>query len=143
MNILVIHGPNVNLSGVREPKVYGTVTIDEINDRIQSWARDHDSKVRIAQSNYEGAIVEEIQKAISWADALVINAGAYSHTSIAIRDAIVASKIPTVEVHLSNIYQREDFRHHSYIAPVAIGQIVGFGALSYILGLEAVLESLK
>ncbi len=141
MKILVIHGPNLDLLGTREPEVYGKTTLAQINERIQELAKEEGVEIRIIQSNHEGKIVEEISK--SKEDALVINPAAYTHTSVAIRDAIAARRIPTVEVHLSNIYAREEFRHKSLIAPVAIGQISGFGMDSYLLGLRAAISYLK
>lgn len=138
--ILVIHGPNLNLLGKREPEVYGKVTLKEINVALEKLAKSKKAKLTIVQSNHEGEIVDLIGKAKKKFDALLINPAAYTHTSVAIRDAIAASKIPTVEAHLSNIYSREEFRHTSLIAPVASGQISGFGINSYILGLEACLN---
>jgi 3-dehydroquinate dehydratase-2 len=137
MNILVLHGPNLNLLGKREPGVYGTATLDEINGRLTALAAELGVAVSFFQSNHEGELVQKIHDAMSAYDALVINPGAYTHTSVAIRDAIAATGIPAVEVHLSNIYRREDFRHHSYISGVAVGQISGFGAESYLLALRA------
>ncbi|RKY35167.1 MAG: type II 3-dehydroquinate dehydratase [Candidatus Omnitrophota bacterium] len=138
--ILVIHGPNLNLLGKREPDVYGTANLSDIDNRIKQWAKENNLGIEIIQSNYEGEIVERIGKARDVFDVIVINPAAYTHTSIAIRDAISGVQIPCVEVHISNIYQREDFRHNSVIAPVCAGQICGFGAQSYLLGLNAALE---
>ena len=135
--ILVIHGPNLNLLGTREVDVYGSVTIDEINRDLRKSAKAKKVALEIVQSNHEGDIVERIGSAKGKFDAILINPAAYTHTSVAIRDAISAVDIPTVEVHLSNIYSREEFRHTSLIAPVAKGQVSGFGKASYILGLEA------
>lgn len=135
--ILVLHGPNLNLLGLREPGIYGTVTLAAINAHLEQLAQDLGIEICIRQSNHEGELVDAIQAALGQQQGILINAAAYTHTSVALRDAIAAVKIPTVEVHLSNIYQRESFRHHSYIAPVVIGQISGFGAESYYLGLQA------
>lgn len=135
--ILAIHGPNLNLLGEREVDIYGSLTIDQINSKLKDAAKQRKVEITIVQSNHEGEIVELIGKAKDNFDALLINPAAYTHTSIAIRDAIEAVAIPTVEVHLSNIYAREEFRHNSVIAPVARGQVTGFGLNSYILGLEA------
>ena len=135
--ILVIHGPNLNLLGTREVDVYGKVTIDSINKDLKKLAKEKKVELEIVQSNHEGEIVELIGKAKGHFDAILINPAAYTHTSVAIRDAISAVSLPTVEVHLSNIYAREEFRHTSLIAPVAKGQVSGFGKASYLLGLEA------
>ncbi|USR93007.1 type II 3-dehydroquinate dehydratase [Phormidium yuhuli AB48] len=143
LQILVLHGPNLNLLGQREPDVYGSLTLTEINKRIEDQARTLQVKVSCFQSNHEGALVDAIQEAWGQVQGLLINPAAYTHTSVAIRDAIAAVKLPTVEVHLSNIHQREAFRHHSYIAPVAVGQISGFGYYSYILGLQALVQHLR
>ena len=138
--ILVIHGPNLNLLGTREVDVYGSVTIDDINKDLKKAAQAKKVTLEIMQSDHEGDIVEKIGKAKGRFDAILINPAAYTHTSVAIRDAISAVNIPTVEVHLSNIYSREEFRHTSLIAPVAKGQVSGFGKASYLLGLEAALS---
>ncbi|MGB5594725.1 MAG: type II 3-dehydroquinate dehydratase [Crocosphaera sp.] len=137
LSILVIHGPNLNLLGVREPGIYGSVTLEAINRLLTEKAVSLNVSLSVIQSNHEGILVDAIQGALGQHQGILINAGAYTHTSIAIRDALSAVKIPTVEVHLSNIYQRENFRHHSYMAAIAIGQISGFGANSYLLGLDA------
>jgi 3-dehydroquinate dehydratase II len=142
-SVLVLHGPNLNLLGTREPGVYGSVTLKEINAQLIVLAQQMGSEVEVLQSNHEGVLVDAIQGAPKQHQGLLINAAAYTHTSVAIRDAIAAIKLPTVEVHLSNIYQREAFRHHSYLAPIAIGQISGFGANSYYLGLQALLTHLR
>lgn len=141
--VLVIHGPNLNLLGRREVNVYGKVTMDEINSALKKVAGDEGLNIEAVQSDHEGEIVELIGKSKDKADALLINPAAYTHTSVAIRDAISAVEIPAVEVHLSNIYAREEFRHTSLIAPVAKGQITGFGIDSYILGLKAIASLLK
>ena len=141
--ILVIHGPNLNLLGQREPKVYGKVTLDKINDELKKLGKKEGIEVVTAQTNIEGEIVSLIQKARKSYKAIVINPGGYTHYSVAIRDAIASVKIPTVEVHLSNIYSREEFRQKSVIAPVAAGQISGFGKNSYILGLKAAIDLIK
>jgi len=135
--ILVIHGPNLNLLGQREPDIYGKFTIEDINSDLKKMAKTKKVALEIFQSNHEGEIVELIGKAGGKFGAILINPAAYTHTSVAIRDAISSVKIPAVEVHLSNIYAREEFRHTSLISPVAKGQICGFGKMSYILGLEA------
>lgn len=141
--ILVIHGPNLGLLGKREVGVYGTVTIDEINAELKKKAKSLKTSVTIMQSDHEGEIVEAIGRAGNKFDAILINPAAYTHTSVAIRDAISAVQIPAVEVHLSNIYAREEFRHTSLIAPVAKGQVSGFGMQSYLLGLEAAAKAAK
>jgi len=143
LNILVLHGPNLNLLGKREPGVYGSSTLNEINQLLEQEALTLQVKVSIQQSNHEGVLVDAIHSMLGLYQGLLINAGAYTHTSVAIRDAIAAVNLPAVEVHLSNIYRREDFRHHSFIAPVAIGQISGFGSDSYRLGLQALVSHLS
>ena len=143
LSLLVLHGPNLNLLGRREPGIYGSVTLDEINQLLEQDAQKLQAKVFARQSNHEGVLVDAIHEALGQHQGILINAGAYTHTSVALRDALAAVAIPTVEVHLSNIYQREAFRHHSFIAPVAIGQISGFGAESYRLGLQALVHYLR
>ncbi|WP_204105535.1 MULTISPECIES: type II 3-dehydroquinate dehydratase [Spirulina sp. CCY15215] len=143
LNILVLNGPNLNLLGQREPSFYGLATLAEIDAMLVREAEALGVKVECYQSNHEGALIDAIHRAGEEKQGLIINAGAYTHTSVALRDAIAGVKLPTVEVHLSNIYQREEFRHHSYIAPIAIGQISGFGANSYRLGLLAIVEYLQ
>lgn len=135
--ILVLHGPNLNLVGTREPAIYGHTTLARIDAQLQQLATELGVTVEMFQSNSEGALVDRIQAARGSAAAIVINAGAYTHTSVAIRDALLAVGLPVVEVHLSNTYKREAFRHRSLIADVAVGQVVGFGADSYLLGLRA------
>ena len=136
MKILVINGPNLNLLGTRESDIYGTMTLEDINASLEKLAKELNVELTISQSNHEGEIVDQIHNAKDYA-ALVINPAAYTHTSVAIRDAIAAVEIPAVEIHLSNIYKREEFRHKSLISPVAHGQVSGFGPESYLLGLRA------
>ena len=143
IKVLVIHGPNLDLLGKREVDIYGKITLKEINDSLKKIAKKRKVSLKIFQSNCEGEIVELIGKSKDKFDALIINPAAYTHTSLAIRDAISASGIPTIEVHLSNIYAREEFRHTSLIAPVVKGQITGFSLKSYLLGLEAAIDLVK
>nr|WP_175586981.1 type II 3-dehydroquinate dehydratase [Nostoc sp. UIC 10630] len=143
LSILALHGPNLNLLGQREPGIYGSLTLAEINRLLEEEGFKLQVKVFPLQSNHEGILVDTIHEALGQHQGILINAGAYTHTSVALRDAIAAVNLPTVEVHLSNIYRREDFRHHSYIAPVAIGQISGFGVQSYLLGLQALVNHLR
>lgn len=140
---LVLHGPNLNLLGTREQSVYGSITLKAINAAIEELAQQEGIQVDIRQSNSEGTLVTWIQEAKDRFDAIIINPAAYTHTSIAIRDAIAAVAIPTIEVHLSNIYKRESFRHRSYIAGVALGQISGFGHVGYLLAIRAALDHIK
>lgn len=141
--ILVIHGPNLDLLGTREPSVYGSGTIREIDENLKKIGKRHGVEVESFQSNHEGEIVTKIGQAPASFGAIVMNPAAYTHTSVAIRDAVSAIRIPTIEVHLSNIYAREEFRHHSLVAPVAKGQIAGFGPQSYELGLLAAINLLN
>ncbi|MFA6357228.1 MAG: type II 3-dehydroquinate dehydratase [Candidatus Omnitrophota bacterium] len=141
MKILVIHGPNLNLLGTREPQVYGLITLDKINQMLKSQAKKSKAALTIKQSNHEGQIVDFIGRAKkNKFQGILINPAAYTHTSVAIRDAVAACGLAVVEVHLSNIYSREEFRHKSLISPVASGTILGFGAKSYLLGLAALLD---
>lgn len=137
--ILVLHGPNLNLLGTRETDVYGNVSLEQINRYVSQHAQRYEVQLRIHQSNHEGQLLDILHEARQWAKGVVFNPGAYSHTSLALRDAIRAVSLPVVEVHLSNIYAREPFRHESLLAPVCIGQICGFGWRSYVLGLDALL----
>lgn len=142
-SILVLHGPNLNLLGKREPGIYGVVTLETINHQLQQAAQTLQVTLEVRQSNHEGVLIDAIQAALGHHRGILINPGAYTHTSVAIRDAIAAVNLPAVEVHLSNIHRREEFRHYSYIAPVAVGQISGFGAHSYLLGLQALVNYLQ
>ena len=141
--ILVIHGPNLNLLGTREPEIYGTTSLEDINADLASAAKEWGAEVEFFQSNHEGALVDRIQEAQTWADGILINPAGLTHTSVALRDALVATDLPIVEVHLSNVFAREEFRHHSFISGIALGVITGFGPTGYGLGLNALLEHLE
>jgi 3-dehydroquinate dehydratase-2 len=141
--ILVLNGPNLNLLGKREPEIYGKLTLEQIDQKLRALAQELAVEIEIRQSNHEGELVSWIQEAPKQFGAIVINPAAYTHTSIAMRDAITAAGIPTIEIHLSNIHKREPFRHHSHIAEVAVGQIAGFGVNSYLLGIRAAAELIQ
>jgi 3-dehydroquinate dehydratase-2 len=141
-NILVLHGPNLNLLGLREPQYYGRQTLDDINAALEGLAQAHGAVLRIVQSNHEGVLIDAIHDARGWAEGIVINPGALTYTSYSLRDAIAAVALPAVEVHVSNVYTREPFRHQSVLTAVCLGKIVGFGWRSYTLGLQGLLERL-
>lgn len=143
MRILVLHGPNLNLLGTREPDVYGRLTLSEINSALTALAGELGAEVTLFQSNSESALIDTIHSAVASSDGILINPAAYTHTSVAIRDAIAAVALPTVEVHLSNIHAREKFRTRSFIAPVAVGQVSGFGLDSYLMGFRALFNHIK
>ncbi|MBT3389657.1 MAG: type II 3-dehydroquinate dehydratase [Chloroflexi bacterium] len=142
LKILILHGPNLNLLGLREPDIYGARTLDDINARLVDLGAELGVEVRAFQSNSEGALIDALHDARGWASGVVFNPGAYTHTSVALRDAIAAIEIPVVEVHLSNVYAREEFRHKSLLAPVCLGKISGFGWESYALGLRGLASKL-
>ncbi len=143
IRILVLHGPNLNVLGAREGGIYGHQTLKEINEMLASWAKEAGVELETKQSNHEGELVTWIQEARGQFDAMVMNPAAYTHTSIALRDAVLSADVPMVEVHLSNIHRREEFRHHSFLAGVALGQISGFGPMSYLLGVQAALAHVQ
>ncbi len=140
LKVLVLHGPNLNLTGFREPDVYGKKPLDEIDADIKTAANEMAIEIRILQSNSEGILIDTIQEHRRWADAIVINPGALTHYSIGLRDALVSVRLPVVEVHLSNVHSREEFRRNSVIAPITIGQVVGFGGFGYVMALQALLN---
>ncbi|MFN2155592.1 MAG: type II 3-dehydroquinate dehydratase, partial [Anaerolineae bacterium] len=143
LHILVLHGPNLNLLGQREPGIYGATTLAEIDDRLEARAAARGAALRIVQSNHEGVLIDAIHEAFSREDGILINPAGYTHTSVALRDAIAAVGLPAVEVHLSNVHAREVFRHTSLTAPVCVGQISGFGWRSYLLGLDALIDYIQ
>lgn len=143
MQVLVLNGPNLNLLGKRQPEIYGSLSLSEIEQQVRTLAKELGIEIDFRQSNSEAELIDWIHDSAGKFGALVINPAAYTHTSLALRDAISAVGIPTVEIHISNIHRREPFRHHSYIAEVAVGQITGFGATSYLLGLRAAVELLQ
>ena len=141
MKILVLHGPNLNLLGAREPEIYGSMTLGEIDAKLVELGKSLGADVKCLQSNHEGVLIDALHDARTWANGVVFNPGGYTHTSVALRDAIAAIGIPVVEVHLSNVYAREEFRHHSMISAVCKGKVIGFGWKSYALGLRGLLEA--
>ncbi len=142
LGVLVIHGPNLNLLGTREPGVYGSVTLEEIDAQLEAAGKLRGCHIECCQSNHEGILIDRIQEARGWARGILINPAGLTHSSVGLRDALVATDLPIVEVHLSNIFAREEFRHHSYVSGIAVGVVSGFGADSYRLGLDALLAHL-
>lgn len=142
MKLLVLHGPNLNLLGTREPEIYGSLTLEDINQKLIGLGNELGAEVQCSQSNHEGALIDALHDASTWANGVVFNPGGYTHTSVALRDAISAISIPVIEVHLSNVYAREEFRHRSLISAVCKGKVLGFGWRSYTVGLRALIEIL-
>jgi len=140
MKILVLHGPNLNLTGIREPEVYGSMTLKEINEALINAGKQVGASVTCEQSNHEGVLIDLLQDARTTQGGVIFNPGGYTHTSVALRDAVAAIEIPVIEVHMSNVYAREEFRHHSYLSAVCAGKIVGFGWRSYLLALKALTD---
>lgn len=143
MKILVLHGPNLNLLGTREPQVYGSMTLYDINMALTELGKELGAELKCMQSNHEGVLIDALQEARTWADGVLFNPGGYTHTSVALRDAITAIEIPVIEVHISNVYAREEFRHNSILSAVCRGKVVGLGWRSYTLGLRALVEILS
>ncbi len=142
LGVLVIHGPNLNLLGTREPEVYGSTTLEEIDAQLEAAGKERGCQIECCQSNHEGVLIDRIQEARGWARGILINPAGLTHSSVGLRDALVATDLPIVEVHLSNIFAREKFRHHSHVSGIAVGLVSGFGADSYRLGLDALLAHL-
>ena len=143
MKVLVLHGPNLNLLGTREPEIYGSMMLGDINMKLIEMAKEFGADLKCFQSNHEGALIDALHDARMWADGAIFNPGGYTHSSIALRDAVIASGLPVVEVHLSNVYAREEFRNSSMISAVCVGKIVGFGWRSYELGLRALIAVIQ
>ena len=142
LGVLVIHGPNLNLLGTREPEIYGTTTLEEIDADLEAAGKQRGCQIECCQSNHEGVLIDRIQEARGWASGILINPAGLTHSRVGLRDALVATELPVVEVHLSNIFAREEFRHHSYVSGIAVGLVSGFGVDSYRLGLDALLSHL-